>query len=124
LWYYNITKNKGDKKKWISVKERWMQKLFSSFLLFVNVQIVCPLKRVKALTAAKISRKGCSRMFKKLQYKINDKAIRLLMIKLGQYAAEWQEPYDDKDYDTRRHNEPIEAKWDYCLEFLEELLKE
>lgn len=61
---------------------------------------------------------------KSLQYKMDNKAVRLLVMKLGQYASEWQEPYDDKDYDAGKKDAKLKEKWDFCIELLEELLND
>ena len=68
---------------------------------------------------------GGSRMsLKSLQYKMDNKAVRLLVMKLGQYASEWQEPYDDKDYDAGKKDSQLQEKWNFCIELLEELLND
>jgi len=59
---------------------------------------------------------------KSLQYEMDNKAVRLLVMKLGKYAAEWQEPYDDKDSDARKKDSQLQEKWNFCIELLEELL--
>ena len=58
-----------------------------------------------------------------LRYAMSDKAVRTIIIKMGQYASEWQEPYDDKDSDARKKESQLQEKWNFCIELLEEFLK-
>jgi len=43
---------------------------------------------------------------------------RYLLIKMGELAKKYQEPYDSKDESARRNNTPLEQKMNFFNELL------
>jgi hypothetical protein len=58
-----------------------------------------------------------------LKNRLKNPVARKLIIKMAELAQAWQEPYDSMDKCTQDYNLPLEQKWDFYVELLEELVE-
>lgn len=59
-----------------------------------------------------------------LKNNFDNKMIRMLIIKMGELAKNYQIPYDDRDMKAYENNKELKARWEIYGELLEELMKE
>lgn len=60
---------------------------------------------------------------KNLKNCLKNPVARKLIIRMAELAQTWKEPYDSMDRDTQMHNLPLEQKWDFYVELLDELIE-
>jgi len=59
-----------------------------------------------------------------LENNFDDKMVRMLIIKMGELAKNYQIPYDDRDMEAYKNNAELKARWKVYGELLEELMEE
>ena len=59
-----------------------------------------------------------------LNNNFNNKMVRMLIIKMGELAKNYQIPYDDRDIKAYENNNKLKVRWEMYAELLEELMNE
>lgn len=59
-----------------------------------------------------------------LKNNFDNKMVRMLIIKMGELAKQYQIPYDDRDMKAYENNTELKTCWKIYGELLEELMEE